>query len=67
MNPRRKVISVVAVLATLAFVMPSAINGAFPDKVQDCSRCHGPLEGTYFEDTMSISVSKTVLQPGGDL
>jgi hypothetical protein len=57
-------ISAVALLATFAFVMPSALNGAWPDKVQDCSRCHGPQEGTYFEDTMSITVSKTVLQPG---
>jgi PKD repeat protein len=57
-------ISAVAVFAAFAFVMPSTINGAFPDKVQDCSRCHGPDQGTYFEDILSISVSKTVLQPG---
>src|SRR4030066_2397858 len=63
MNSRRKMISAVALIAAFAFVMPSAINGAYPNKVQDCSRCHGPQQGTYFEDIMSITVSKTVLLP----
>ncbi len=63
MNSRRKMISAVALIAAFAFVMPSAINGAYPNKVQDCSRCHGPQEGTYFENIMSITVSKTVLLP----
>jgi hypothetical protein len=57
-------ISAVALLAAFAFVMPSALNGAYPNKIQDCSRCHGPASGTYYEDIMSISVSKTGLQPG---
>jgi len=64
MNSRSKMISAVALLAAFAFVMPSALNGAYPNKVQDCSRCHGPASGTYYESIMSISVSKTVLQPG---
>lgn len=57
-------ISAVALIAAFAFVMPSAINGAYPNKVQDCSRCHGPQAGTYYDNIMSISVSKSVLQPG---
>ena len=53
-----------AALAVVAFVLPSGANLGYPDKTQDCSRCHGPSAGTYFENIMSITVSKSVLVPG---
>jgi len=40
------------------------LNLGYPNKIQDCSRCHGPSAGTYFENIMSITVSKSVLAPG---
>jgi len=57
-------ISVIALLAVAAFLIPTAPNLAYPNKVQDCSRCHGPSSGTYYEDILSITVSKTVLTTG---
>lgn len=63
MKTRTKLMSIIAVIAAVAFVMPTATN-AYPNKVQDCSRCHGPSSGTYYEDIMSITVSKTTLTPG---
>jgi hypothetical protein len=53
-----------AALAVVAFVLPSGANLGYPNKIQDCSRCHGPSAGTYFENIMSITVSKSVLAPG---
>jgi len=64
MRIRNRLIWLLAALAVVAFVLPSGANLAYPDKTQDCSRCHGPSEGTYFEDIMSITVSKSVLVPG---
>jgi len=64
MRIRNRLIWMLAALAVVAFVLPSGANLAYPDKTQDCSRCHGPSEGTYFEDIMSITVSKSVLVPG---
>jgi len=54
----------VAALAVLAFILPSGANLGYPNKLKDCSGCHGPSAGTYFEDIMSITVSKSVLAPG---
>ncbi len=56
-------ISVVALIVVAAFVIPTTPNLAYPNKVQDCSRCHGPSSGTYYDSTMSITVSKTTLAP----
>jgi hypothetical protein len=57
-------ISVVALIAIAAFVIPTTPNLAYPNKVQDCSRCHGPSSGTYYDDIMSIAISKTTLSTG---
>ena len=61
---RTKMLSVVALIAVAAFLMPTASNLAYPNKVQDCSRCHGPSTGTYYDDIMSITVTKSSLSPG---
>ncbi len=61
---RTKIISIVALIAVAAFVLPTASIQAFPSKTQDCSRCHGPSAGTYYDDIMSIAVSKSTLAPG---
>ena len=59
-----KLISILALAVIATFLVPSSANLAYPNKLDDCSRCHGPAEGTYFEDILSITVSKTLLQPG---
>jgi len=54
----------VSLIAVAALLLPTAANSAYPNKVEDCSRCHGPSEGIYYEDILSITVSKTTLAPG---
>ena len=64
MRIRNRLIWIVAALAVVAFVLPSGANLGYPNKIKDCSGCHGPSAGTYFENIMSITVSKSVLAPG---
>jgi len=63
MKIRNRLIWLVAALAVVAFVLPSGSNLGYPNKIKDCSGCHGPSAGTYFENIMSITVSKSVLAP----
>ncbi len=63
MKIRNRLIWLVAALAVVAFVLPSGTNLGYPNKLKDCSDCHGPSAGTYFENIMSITVSKSVLAP----
>lgn len=54
----------VGVIVAAVFVIPTTANVAYPNKLDDCSRCHGPSQGTYYDNTMSVAVSKTTLAPG---
>jgi hypothetical protein len=64
MNSRTRLMSILALVVIGTFVIPSSTNLAYPNKLDDCSRCHGPSLGTFYEDILSITVSKTQLQPG---